>query len=56
MSEQMESNNYIKLARIDVSAFSGERNKLTYLPWSWAVDQLLRYSPTPNKRRGVSAA
>lgn len=48
MSELIESNNYIKLARIDVSSFSGERNKLTYLPWSWAVDQLLRQDGTAN--------
>jgi len=41
-------NKYIELSRIDISNFASERNGLGYLPWSWAVDQLLRQDGKAN--------
>lgn len=44
----MESNSYITLAAIDVGDFAKSINGMTYLPWSRAVDQLLRQDGDAN--------
>ena len=36
---------YKELRKIDVSKYTEKKNNLTYLSWSWAVDQLLLADP-----------
>lgn len=40
-----EKSNFEKLAAINVSEKIEKKNNLSYLSWSWAVDQLLRQDP-----------
>lgn len=42
------SNNYIKLAAIDVGNHIEKKGNLSYLSWAWAVDRLLREDPAAN--------
>ncbi len=41
-------NNFVKLAAIDVSKHIEKKQNLSYLSWSWAVDQLMRHDPMAN--------
>ena len=41
-------NHFEQLAKIDVSKHIEQKNKLSYLSWAWAVDQLMRQDPTAN--------
>jgi hypothetical protein len=43
-----ESNQFEKLAAIDVSKRIEKKNGMSYLSWAWAVDQLLRRDPAAN--------
>lgn len=43
MSEQ---SNFARLAAIDCGPYIEQKNGLSYLSWSWAVDQLLRADPS----------
>jgi hypothetical protein len=36
---------YERLASINVSSYIEKKNNLSYLSWSWAIDQLLRQDP-----------
>lgn len=42
------NNNFAKLAAIDVSKHIEKKAGLSYLSWSWAVDQLMRVDPEAN--------
>jgi hypothetical protein len=42
------SNNYVKLAAIDVGNHIEKKGNLSYLSWAWAVDRLLREDPVAN--------
>ena len=44
----MSENQYIKLASIDVSKHIEKKQKLSYLSWPFAVDQLMRHDPQAN--------
>ena len=44
----METNRFAELASIDVSKYVEKKQNLSYLSWSWAVDQLLRRDPAAN--------
>ena len=41
-------NNFAKLAAIDVSKHVEKKQNLSYLSWSWAIDQLMRHDPSAN--------
>ncbi len=43
-----ETNQFEKLAAINVNDKTEAKNGLTYLSWAWAVDVLLRNDPTAN--------
>lgn len=42
------TNNFVKLAKIDVSKHIEKKQNLSYLSWAWAVDQLMREDPAAN--------
>ena len=42
----MDSNNFTRLAQINVNDHVEQKNGLSYLSWAWAVDHLLRLDPT----------
>lgn len=44
----MTTNNYVKLAEINVSEHIEKKAGLSYLSWPWAVDQLMRSDPAAN--------
>lgn len=44
----MTTNHFAELAAIDVSKYVEKKQNLSYLSWSWAVDQLLRRDPSAN--------
>jgi len=41
-------NNFVELAKIDVSKHIEKKGNLSYLSWAWAVDQLMRKDPNAN--------
>jgi hypothetical protein len=43
-----ETNNFAKLAAVDVSKHIEKKQNLSYLSWAWAVDQLMRADPAAN--------
>ena len=43
-----DTNNFAKLAAIDVSKHIEKKQNLSYLSWAWAVDQLMRADPAAN--------
>ncbi|BAU27606.1 uncharacterized protein DUF1071 [Aneurinibacillus soli] len=44
--EQVATNYFAELAKIDVSAHTEKKGKFTYLSWAWAVDVLRKHDPT----------
>lgn len=44
----MSESNFIKLASVNVSEHVEKKQGLSYLSWSWAVDQLMRHDPMAN--------
>ena len=40
------TSSFIRLAAINVNDHVEKKQGLSYLPWAWAVDQLLRADPT----------
>lgn len=45
-STTSDTNQFAKLAAINVNAKVEKKNNLSYLSWAWAVDQLLRHDPS----------
>ena len=41
-------NNFVEMAKINVSEHIEKKNGLSYLSWAWAVDQLMRHDPEAN--------
>lgn len=41
-------NPYVRMARINVSEHIEKKNGLSYLSWTWAIDQLMRQDPMAN--------
>lgn len=41
-------NNFTKLASIDVSKHIEKKNGVSYLPWAWAVAELMKADPSAN--------
>lgn len=44
----MSTNNFARLASIDVSEHIEKKQNLSYLSWAWAVDRLMREDPAAN--------
>ena len=46
--EAEEVNHFAKLANVNVSQHVEKKQNMSYLSWSWAVDQLMRHDPKAN--------
>ena len=46
MNATNSSSSFARLAAINVNDHVEKKQGLSYLPWAWAVDQLLRADPT----------
>ena len=46
MNATNNASSFVRLAAINVNDHVEKKHGLSYLPWAWAVDQLLRADPT----------